>query len=181
MGNPPDGRREDEDAGTVLSVERLLVVYGNMVTIRRFEEEALLSYKLGKVPGSLHVSIGQEAGSAGAGLALEDGDLVIGTHRSHGDLIARGARLDRMMAELFARADGYCGGKGGSMHILDAERGILGANGIVAAGLPIAVGAGLSAKLRATGQVVLDFSGDGAVAKGNFHESLNLASVWPMS
>jgi len=151
-----------------------------MVTIRRFEEEALLSYKLGKVPGSLHVSIGQEACSVGAGLALADGDLVIGTHRSHGDVIARGARLDRMMAELFARADGYCGGKGGSMHVLDASRGILGANGIVAAGMPIAVGAALSASLRKSGQVVLAFFGDGAVGKGNFHESLNLASIWQL-
>ena len=153
-------------------------LYRTMVRIRRFEEEALVAYKLGKIPGSLHVSIGQEACSAGAGLALEDGDYVIGTHRSHGDVIARGASLDRMMAELFGRVDGYSQGKGGSMHILDAERGILGANGIVAAGLPIAVGAALSSALRDSRQVTLAFFGDGAVAKGNFHEALNLASIW---
>ena len=153
-------------------------LYATMVRIRRFEEEALVNYKLGKIAGSLHVSIGQEACSAGAGAALSDGDYIIGTHRSHGDVIGRGARLDRMMAELFGRVDGYSAGKGGSMHIMDASRGILGANGIVAAGLPIAVGAGLSAKLRGSGQVVLAFFGDGAVAKGNFHESLNLASIW---
>jgi TPP-dependent pyruvate/acetoin dehydrogenase alpha subunit len=159
-------------------VDQLRDLYRTMVRIRRFEEEALVHYKLGKIAGSLHVSIGQEACSAGAGAALRDGDYIIGTHRSHGDVIARGARLDRMMAELFGRVDGYSGGKGGSMHIMDASRGILGANGIVAAGLPIAVGAGLSASLRGSGQVVLAFFGDGAVAKGNFHESLNLASIW---
>jgi len=153
-------------------------LYRTMVRIRKFEEEALVNYKLGKIAGSLHVSIGQEACSAGAGAALMEGDYVIGTHRSHGDVIARGARLDRMMAELFGRVDGYSAGKGGSMHIMDASRGILGANGIVAAGLPIAVGAGLSSQLRGAGTVVLAFFGDGAVAKGNFHEALNLASIW---
>jgi TPP-dependent pyruvate/acetoin dehydrogenase alpha subunit len=158
--------------------ELLTDLYRTMVRIRRFEEEALVHYKLGKIAGSLHVSIGQEACSAGAAAALREGDYVVGTHRSHGDVIARGARLDRMMAELFGRVDGYSGGKGGSMHIMDASRGILGANGIVAAGLPIAVGAALSASLRGSGQVVLAFFGDGAVAKGNFHESLNLASIW---
>lgn len=163
-----------------MSGEVALELYATMVRIRRFEEEALVNYKLGKVVGSLHVSIGQEACSAGAGAALRDGDYIIGTHRSHGDVIGRGARLDRMMAELFGRVDGYSGGKGGSMHIMDASRGILGANGIVAAGLPIAVGAGLSAQLRGSKQVVLAFFGDGAVAKGNFHESLNLASIWSL-
>jgi TPP-dependent pyruvate/acetoin dehydrogenase alpha subunit len=168
----------DLDHGVAIPRERLVDLYRTMVRIRRFEEEALVHYKLGKIAGSLHVSIGQEACSAGAAAALREGDYVVGTHRSHGDVIARGARLDRMMAELFGRVDGYSAGKGGSMHIMDASRGILGANGIVAAGLPIAVGAGLSAVLRASGQVVLAFFGDGAVAKGNFHEALNLASIW---
>ena len=169
----------DLDAGSVPR-EQLIDLYRTMVRIRRFEEEALVHYKLGKIAGSLHVSIGQEACSAGAAAALREGDYVVGTHRSHGDVIARGARLERMMAELFGRVDGYSAGKGGSMHIMDASRGILGANGIVAAGLPIAVGAGLSAQLRASGQVVLAFFGDGAVAKGNFHEALNLASIWSL-
>jgi len=166
--------------GGLSSVSLAIELYRTMVRIRRFEEEALLNYKLGKIPGSLHVSIGQEACSAGAGAALNATDYVVGTHRSHGDVIARGARLDRMMAELFGRVDGYSAGKGGSMHIMDAERGILGANGIVAAGLPIAAGAGLSAALRGSGQVALAFFGDGALAKGNFHESLNLASIWSL-
>jgi pyruvate dehydrogenase E1 component alpha subunit len=155
-----------------------LHMYRTMLAIREFEEAALRGYKLGKIPGSLHVSIGQEAVSTGVCATLEPADYVIGTHRSHGDVIARGARLDRMMAELYAKRDGYSKGKGGSMHIMDFDRGILGANGIVAAGLPIAVGAGLSAQLRGSSQITVAFFGDGAVAKGNFHEALNLASIW---
>lgn len=149
-----------------------------MLLIRAFEEAALEQYKEGNVPGALHVSIGQEACSTGACAALADGDLVIGTHRSHGDVIARGGDPKRMMAELFGRSTGYCRGKGGSMHILDAGRGVLGANGIVAAGLPIAVGASLRAGLQDPPAVVLAFFGDGAVAKGNFHEALTLAAMW---
>lgn len=160
------------------SAEVQLHMYRTMITIRRFEEEALLQFQAGAIPGALHISIGQEACSAGACAALRTGDLMFGTHRSHGDVIARGGEPSRMMAELFGRVDGYCKGKGGSMHIMDIDRGILGANGIVGGGLPIAVGAGLSSKLRGSGQVVLAFFGDGAFGEGDFHESLNLASVW---
>lgn len=164
--------------GPATAAEGELRLLRTMLLIRAFEEAALEQYKLGAIPGALHVSIGQEACSTGACAALADGDLVIGTHRSHGDVIARGGDVRRMMAELFGRATGSCGGKGGSMHILDAERGVLGANGIVAAGLPIAVGAGLRLARREPRGVALAFFGDGAVAKGNFHESLTLAAMW---
>jgi acetoin:2,6-dichlorophenolindophenol oxidoreductase subunit alpha len=165
-------------SATPSSTDARLSMYRTMVTIRRFEEEALLHYQNGNIPGALHVCIGQEACSTGACSALAHGDLVLGTHRSHGDVIARGGEPSRMMAELFGRVDGYCKGKGGSMHMMDIKRGILGANGIVGAGLPIAIGAALSSKLRGTSQVVLVFFGDGAVGEGDFHESLNLAAVW---
>jgi len=161
-----------------ISVTLALQFLETMIRIRKFEEAALEEYKKANIPGALHVSIGQEACSTGAGAALEPQDLVIGTHRSHGDVIARGGDLDRMMAELFGKLTGYCHGKGGSMHILDAERGVLGANGIVAAGLPIAVGASLCSDMQQRDRVVLAFIGDGAVAKGNFHESLTLAAMW---
>lgn len=151
-----------------------------MTRIRAFEEAALEHYRRGSIPGSLHVSIGQEACSAGGCAALDVGDLVIGTHRSHGDVIARGGDMRRMMAELFGRTTGYCAGKGGSMHILDADLGVIGANGIVGAGLPIAVGVGLWNDMRGTGKVVLAFFGDGAVAKGNFHEALTMAGMWQL-
>ncbi|HVB46731.1 MAG TPA: thiamine pyrophosphate-dependent dehydrogenase E1 component subunit alpha [Streptosporangiaceae bacterium] len=161
-----------------LSTAEAIRLLRTMARIRAFEEAALEQYRQGAIPGSLHVSIGQEACSAGACAALRDQDLVIGTHRSHGDVIARGGDVRRMMAELFGRATGYCGGKGGSMHILDAARGVLGANGIVAAGLPIAVGVSLWTDMQGTGSVVLAFFGDGAVAKGNFHEALTLSAMW---
>jgi pyruvate dehydrogenase E1 component alpha subunit len=161
-----------------LTAAEALDLLTTMTRIRAFEEAALEQYRQGSIPGSLHVSIGQEACSAGACAALGQADLVLGTHRSHGDVIARGGDLRRMMAELFGRSTGYCGGKGGSMHILDAAKGVLGANGIVAAGLPIAVGVSLWAQMRQSGRVVLAFFGDGAVAKGNFHEALTLSAMW---
>jgi acetoin:2,6-dichlorophenolindophenol oxidoreductase subunit alpha len=161
-----------------LPADQALDLLKTMTRIRAFEEAALEQYRQGSIPGSLHVSIGQEACSAGACAALDEQDLVLGTHRSHGDVIARGGDLRRMMAELFGRQTGYCGGKGGSMHILDAAKGVLGANGIVAAGLPIAVGVSLWAQMRQSGSVVLAFFGDGAVAKGNFHEALTLSAMW---
>jgi pyruvate dehydrogenase E1 component alpha subunit len=157
--------------------EKQVEMYRLMETIRLFEEEVSRLYAEGTMPGFVHLYIGQEAVAAGVCAALNEDDFIISNHRGHGHLIAKGARLDKIMAELFAKKTGYCKGKGGSMHIADVEKGILGTNGIVGAGLTIATGAGLSAKLRETRQVVVCFFGDGAANRGTFHEALNLSSV----
>ena len=154
--------------------------YRRMVLIREFEEMALYQSTQGKVHGTLHLYIGQEASGAGICANLREGDYVASNHRGHGHSLARGADPKRMMAELFGRADGYCGGKGGSMHIADFARGILGANGVVAAGLGLAAGAALSAKLNGGDNVAVAFFGDGATARGPFHEVLNLAALWQL-
>ncbi len=163
-----------------VSKEKLLKMYRTMQTIRQFEERLRDLFKEGKVPGFVHVSIGEEASATGVCAALTDSDYITSTHRGHGHLLAKGGRLKPMMAELFGRKTGYCKGKGGSMHIADFSIGILGANGIVGAGLPIATGAGLSAKMRKSGQVAVCFFGDGASNEGTFHESLNIASSWKL-
>ncbi len=163
-----------------ISREKLLKMYRTMQTIRQFEERLRDLFKEGKVPGFVHVSIGEEASATGACAALTDSDYITSTHRGHGHLLAKGGRLKPMVAELFGRKTGYCKGKGGSMHIADFSIGILGANGIVGAGLPIATGAGLAAKMRKSGQVALCFFGDGASNEGTFHESLNIASSWKL-
>jgi len=157
-----------------------LDAYRQLVRIRGFEETAAGLYRAGELPGFLHLSIGQEAVAVGvsAHLALED--VIASTHRGHGHVIAKGARLDRMMAELYAKETGYCRGKGGSMHIADLDLGILGANGIVGGGTPIVVGAALAFKLRRETRVAVAFFGDGASNTGAFHEALNLASVWDL-
>lgn len=155
-----------------------LRAYRQMVRIRRFEETAADLYRKGELPGFLHSSVGQEAVAVGACLNLEEHDVIASTHRGHGHVIAKGARLDRMMAELFAKETGYCRGKGGSMHIADIDLGILGANGIVGAGIPIVVGAAVAFQLRREARVALGFFGDGATNTGAFHEGLNLAAVW---
>jgi len=160
--------------------ERLIDVYEKMARIRSFEEKAVELFLKGVLPGFLHSSIGQEAVSVGACMALRDDDYMISTHRGHGDIIAKGAKTDRMMAELFAKKTGYCKGKGGSMHIADLDLGILGATGIVGGGLPIANGAALACQLKGGDQVCLSFFGDGASNTGSFHEALNLASVWKL-
>ena len=131
-----------------VSKEKLLKMYRTMQTIRHFEERLRDMFKEGKVPGFVHVSIGEEASATGVCAALTDSDYITSTHRGHGHLLAKGGRLKPMMAELFGRKTGYCKGKGGSMHIADFSIGILGANGIVGAGLPIATGAGLAAKMK---------------------------------
>ncbi|MEU6643837.1 thiamine pyrophosphate-dependent dehydrogenase E1 component subunit alpha [Saccharomonospora sp. NPDC046836] len=151
-----------------------------MWTIRRFEEAVDDLFARGLMHGTMHLSIGQEAVPAGACLALRDGDYITSTHRGHGHCIARGARLDAMMAELLAKETGYCRGRGGSMHIADVATGNLGANGIVAGGVPIAAGAGLAVKLRGGDQVVVSFFGDGAVNEGAWHEGVNLAAIWDL-
>ncbi|MBI2842359.1 MAG: thiamine pyrophosphate-dependent dehydrogenase E1 component subunit alpha [Armatimonadetes bacterium] len=149
-----------------------------MALIRAFEDTASRLYKEGRLPGFLHLYIGEEAVAAGACANLRPDDYITSTHRGHGHVIAKGADVKRMMAELFAKKTGYCRGKGGSMHIFDFKLGVLGANGIVGGGIPIATGAGLSIKLRKTDQVAICFFGDGASNQGSFHESLNIAAVF---
>ena len=151
-----------------------------MHRIRRFEEAAEDSYIRGLSYGTMHLSIGQEATAVGACMPLSDADCITSTHRGHGHCIAKGAELEPMFAEFLGRESGYCKGRGGSMHIAEPAKGNLGANGIVGGGLPIAVGAALSAKKRRTGAVALAFFGDGANNEGAFHEALNLASIWKL-
>jgi len=151
-----------------------------MQTIRRFEERATQDYLAGDIYGVVHSYIGEEAVAVGVCSALEDGDQIVSTHRGHGHCIAKGADLDRMMAELYGRETGYCKGKGGSMHIADFDIGMLGANGIVGGGIPIATGAGLAAQMDGKGRVAVSFFGDGASNAGSFHESLNIAATWKL-
>ena len=158
--------------------EKLPDLYRTMVRIRRFEERVAREFAEGNIPGSVHSYIGEEAVATGAIAHLRPDDYIMSTHRGHGHLIAKGGQTDRMMAELFAKKTGYCQGKGGSMHIANLDIGMLGAAGIVGAGIPIATGAGLSAKLRGTDQVTLCFFGDGASNLGRFHEGINLGAVW---
>jgi len=158
----------------------LLEGYRRMRRIRVFEEKLNELVTAGKLGGFLHLYVGEEAVAVGVSLQLGDGDFVASTHRGHGHCIAKGVDLGGMMAELFGRATGLCKGKGGSMHIADMDKGMLGANGIVGAGIPLATGAGLSAKLKRTGGVAVAFFGDGASNQGQFHESLNLAAVWQL-
>ncbi len=155
-------------------------LYTKMLQIRLFEQKAAELFRAGRLPGFLHSSLGQEAVPVGVCSCLRTDDYIISTHRGHGDIIAKGAKLDRMMAELFAKKTGYCHAKGGSMHIADFSIGVLGAMGIVGSGLPIAAGAGLSARVRRSGQVVVAFFGDGASNQGTFHEAINLASIWDL-
>jgi len=160
-----------------LSHDKQIDLYKKMIEIRLFEEKIQDLYARGLVPGSVHLYIGQEAVAAGVCAHLRKEDYITSTHRGHGHLIAKGADLKFMMAELFGRKTGYCKGKGGSMHIADFDLGILGSNGIAGGGIPIAVGAGLSSKMRGTDQVAVCFFGDGASNNGTFHEGLNFASV----
>lgn len=153
-------------------------IHHRMVRIRIFEEEAGKLMESGKIPGALHLYVGEEAIAAGVMVHLSDSDQITSTHRGHGHLVAKGGDLKRMYAELFGKAEGYCKGKGGSMHISDLELGMLGANGIVGAGPPIAIGAAFSNKFRKTGDVTVCFFGDGASNEGTFHEAANMASLY---
>jgi pyruvate dehydrogenase E1 component alpha subunit len=157
-----------------------LALYRRMLTVRAFEEKAGELHAQNLMPGNVHLSVGQEASCVGACSVLNDDDYITSNHRGHGHLIAKGADLKKMFAELLGRSAGYCRGKGGSMHIADFSIGILGANGIVGGGFPIIVGAGFSIKLRRTKQVGLVFFGDGAANRGTFHESLNMAAVYKL-
>ena len=158
----------------------LLEIYETMRRIRVFDEAVHELFAAGELPGFVHVYVGEEAVAAGVMYALNDDDFITSTHRGHGHCVAKGVDMSGMMAELHGRATGICKGKGGSMHIADFTKGMLGANGIVAGGTPIAVGAALSAQLRKSGQVAVSFFGDGATNEGIFHESLNLASIWDL-
>jgi TPP-dependent pyruvate/acetoin dehydrogenase alpha subunit len=151
-----------------------------MWTIRRFEEAVDDLFARGLMHGTMHLSIGQEASATGSCLALRPDDAITSTHRGHGHCIAKGADLTRMMAELLAKETGYCRGRGGSMHIADVATGNLGANGIVAGGIPIAAGAALAYQLRGEDRVVACFFGDGAANEGAFHEAVNLAAIWKL-
>ncbi|MBW6487298.1 MAG: thiamine pyrophosphate-dependent dehydrogenase E1 component subunit alpha [Syntrophobacterales bacterium] len=162
------------------STREMRRLYRTMVTIRGFETLAGELFAAGKIPGFIHLSIGQEASSVGVCSVLRPDDYIVTTHRGHGHVIAKGGNLKKMIAELVGRKTGYCKGKGGSMHIADFSLGILGANGVVGGGFPIAIGAGLSIKLRRTNQVVVCFFGDGASNRGTFHEAMNMASIWKL-
>ncbi|MFY9188223.1 MAG: thiamine pyrophosphate-dependent dehydrogenase E1 component subunit alpha, partial [bacterium] len=153
-------------------------LYREMVRVREFETKVSELFAQGKIPGFVHLYIGEEATAVGTCANLRDDDYITSTHRGHGHCLAKGGDMKLMMAELFGKKTGYCKGKGGSMHIADVDMGILGANGIVGGGLAIAPGAGLAAKLRGTDQVTTCFFGDGASNQTTFHEGINLASIW---
>ena len=163
-----------------LSAESLRQALRKMLLIRRFEESAEDAYMRGLVHGTMHLSIGQEASAVGICAALDPTDYMTSTHRGHGHCIAKGAQVSRMFAEFFGKEDGYCRGRGGSMHIADVSTGNLGANGIVGGGIPIAVGVALSMKRQKRSSVVVSFFGDGANNEGAFHEALNMASIWKL-
>jgi TPP-dependent pyruvate/acetoin dehydrogenase alpha subunit len=163
-----------------LSRDIKVKMYKQMLLIRSFEVMVKKLLEQARIKGTAHLYIGQEAVAVGACSALRGDDYITSTHRGHGHCIAKGARVDRMMAELFGKVTGYCHGKGGSMHIADMDTYNLGANGIVGGSIPIATGAGLSIKMRESSQVVCCFLGDASTNQGSFHESLNLASIWDL-
>jgi len=158
----------------------MLEMFDRMLTIRLFETRVIDLFREGVIRGSTHTYIGMEANAVGACTALRADDFITSTHRGHGHCIAKGGDVRLMMAELLGKATGYCKGKGGSMHIADLDVGILGANGIVGGGMGIATGAGLSSKMRGSGQVAVCFFGDGGLNQGAFHENANLAAIWKL-
>ncbi|UCH31788.1 MAG: thiamine pyrophosphate-dependent dehydrogenase E1 component subunit alpha [Candidatus Bathyarchaeota archaeon] len=159
---------------------KMVKIYRKMLEIRFFEEKVFELYGQNLVPGTIHLYAGQEAVAVGVCENLREDDYIVSTHRGHGHCIAKGAKLDKTMAEILGKKTGYCKGKGGSMHIADFSIGMLGATAVVGAGLPIATGAGLSIKLRGTDQVVACFFGDGASNQGTFHEAINIAAIWKL-
>jgi len=162
----------------VLSDERLLELFREMLLIRRFEEKVEERFRAGELPGFLHVCIGQEAVAAGVMAALEPDDVIASTHRAHGHTISKGTHVNAIMAELYGKAEGCSHGYGGSMHLYDIEKGNLGANAVVGGGLPAITGAALAFQFRKQERVAVAFFGDGATNTGVFHESLNLAQLW---
>lgn len=175
-----EGSLEQRPELAALDNESLKTALFKMHLIRKFEETAEACYMRGLIHGTMHLSIGQEASAVGATLPLRVQDYILSTHRGHGHCIAKGADPGRMFAEFFGKENGYCRGRGGSMHIADVAGGNLGANGIVAGGLPIAVGVGMSIKAQKQDRVCMVFFGDGAANEGAFHEALNLASIWKL-
>lgn len=165
-----------------MELEKNLLVnmYRKMVEIRKFETRVVELFAQGEIPGFVHSYLGEEAVAVGACSNLTEKDYITSTHRGHGHLIAKGGRLNEMMAELYGKKTGYCKGKGGSMHIADVDLGILGANGIVGGGFTIAAGAGLALKLQKTDNICICFFGDGASNQTTFHEGVNLASIWDL-
>jgi pyruvate dehydrogenase E1 component alpha subunit len=175
-----NGATHDAERQTQLSGERLTEALRLMMTIRHFDEHALALYRAGEMRGTTHPYIGMEAVGVGVTLALRSDDYVTSTHRGHGHTIAKGGDPNKMMAELLGKATGYSGGKGGSMHIADMDKHMLGANGIVGGGMGLATGAALTAKLQHTGSVAICFFGDGALEQGILHETTNMAAIWKL-
>jgi pyruvate dehydrogenase E1 component alpha subunit len=171
-------KRKQKGQALDLEKSQLMMIYRKMLEIRLFEEKVYELYGQNLVPGTIHLYAGEEAVAVGVCANLRNDDYVVSTHRGHGHCIAKGARLDKTMAEILGKETGYCKGKGGSMHIADFSVGMLGATAVVGAGIPIATGAGLSIKLRGTDQVATCFFGEGASNQGTFHEGINLAATW---
>jgi len=163
-----------------LDAELLLHMLRTMIKIREFEEAAGRLAEQAKIPGAVHLYVGEEAVAAGVCAELQPADAIASTHRGHGHCIAKGGDVRRMFAELYGRATGYCHGKGGSMHIADLDLGILGANGIVAGGAPIAMGAAFASKYKRDGTVCVLFCGDGATNEGAWHEAMNFAGLYKL-
>jgi len=176
----PSIKRTEGYLSTDLSKDKLVEMLRKMLQIRFFEEKVFELYGQNLVPGTIHLYAGEEAVAVGVCSALRKEDYITSTHRGHGHCLAKGADPQRTMAEILGKKTGYCKGKGGSMHIADFSIGMLGATAVVGAGLPIAVGAGLSAKLRGTDQVTVCFFGEGASNQGTFHESINMAAAWKL-
>lgn len=164
----------------MIAADRQVDLLAQMMLMRHFDETALSLVQAGRIRGTVHPYIGQEASAAGVGTVFEPGDYLVSNHRGHGHCIAAGVEVNPMMAELFGRVDGSCRGKGGSMHITDARRGMLGANGIVGAGVPHATGAALSLELDGSDRIVVVFFGDGATGQGIVLESMNIAAIWSL-
>ncbi|MFN2195889.1 MAG: thiamine pyrophosphate-dependent dehydrogenase E1 component subunit alpha [Anaerolineales bacterium] len=169
-----------QESAPIVPAELQLRMLSLMHNIRAFEEKAEELYALGKIHGTMHLSIGMEASAVGSVLALAPDDMLLSTHRGHGHCIAKGADLNLMMAEFMGKECGYCRGRGGSMHIADVRGGNLGANGVVAGGIPIAVGVGLALKMQKKDQIIISFFGDGAANSGAFHEALNMAAIYTL-
>ncbi|HKA34745.1 MAG TPA: thiamine pyrophosphate-dependent dehydrogenase E1 component subunit alpha [Candidatus Binatia bacterium] len=180
MAKAQKTKKAEPAASSKIGDEQLLRFYRQMLKIRLFEEQVNQLYLGAKMPGLAHLYIGQEAVAVGVCEALRADDYITSTHRGHGHCLAKGASVDKMFAELLGKADGYCRGKGGSMHIADQERGNLGANAIVGGSAGIATGAALSAKMRGTDQVAVCFFGEGALGQGLLYECMNMASLWKL-
>jgi len=163
-----------------LAKAELVQIYRTMLLARRFEEHVIAQFQEGNLPGFVHVAIGQEGIAAGVGHALPEGDIIASTHRAHAHIIARGSSVERLMAEMMGRITGVCQGKGGSMHLADMSRNVVGANGVVGSGVPMMTGVALAQKELETGNVAVAFYGDGATSQGNVHEGMNLAQLWDL-